>query len=481
MSVWPLIPVVVPIAAAAAGALGRRWRSVQRAISLAGVLSVVVAGAVMLGSSDERPLRAVVGDVPARFAIVLIGDPFAALLVLAAGVLSAAVLVFAISGAEDHHPFLAPVMLVLLAGACGSFLAADLFHLFVVLEMTLAASYVLATIQGTRRQVRAGVVYIATNLLGSMLVLTAVAWIYAATGTVNMGVLAERSTAPPLAAGAMILTGLAVKSALIPVGGWLPVAYAVVPRSVAGLFAGLLTTVGVAAVYRVHALVLHDDPRLRAALLALAAATCLVGAVAAVSRSAPEETLGFVLVAQAGFMLLGLGLAGTTAIAAGVFFIVQDVLVKTAAFLGIGTARDALDEDVDRTRPILSAAVLVAGLSLVGVPPTSGFVGKLVILRAALLEAQPVIVVVALAASFGILLAVVTLWRRLFEGPRDDLRRHPVGRERGPLEPGRTGSVAVLAAVAVLLGLQPSWLADHAAHAAGWLNEPARYAAAVLR
>lgn len=484
MSAWPLFPVVVPIAAAATGALVRRWRNLQRAVALVGVTAVIVAGAVMLGPSGQEPMRAVIGDLPARFAIVLIGDPFAALLVLAAGVLTAVVLVFAMAGAEDHHPFLAPLMLVLLAGACGSFLAADLFHLFVVVEVTLGSSYVLATIHGTRRQVRAGVVYIATNLLGSLLLLTAIAWVYASTGTVNMGVLAERSTAPPLVAGALLLTALGVKAAVMPVGGWLPVAYAVVPRSVAGLFAGLLTTVGVAAVYRVHSLVLHDDPRLRAGLLVVGAVTCLVGAVAAAGRSSPEETFGFVLVAQVGFMLLGIGLSGAIALAAGVFFIVQDVLVKTAAFLGIGTAHDSFegpDTDTRRVRPVLAVVAMVAGLSLAGVPPTSGFAGKFLLLRAATAGSRPLIVAVVLAASLAVLVAVVSSWQRVFETPGEAPRRQPVGPSRRRLAVGRTGSVAFLVVAALVIGLQPSWLAGHAERAADWLREPTRYAGAVLR
>lgn len=484
MSVWPVVPVAVPIAAAAIGALVRRRRILQRTVSMVGVLSVTVAGVAMVASSGQEPLRAVIGDAPARFAIVLLGDPFAALMVLAAGVLAVAVVVFAIAGGEDHHPFLTPVMLVLLAGACGSFLAADLFHLFVVFEVTLASSYVLATIQGTRRQVRAGVVYIATNLLASLLLLTAIAWIYASTGTVNMGVLAERSSVPPLSAAALLIVALSVKAAVIPVGGWLPIAYPVVPGAVAGLFAGLLTTVGVAAVYRVHNLVLHDDPRIRAALLGVAAVTILVASVAATSRSSPEETLGFVLVAQVGFMLLAVGMAGAVALTAGVFFIVQDVLVKTAAFLSIGTARDAIDApgtDTRQARPVLAVSALIAGLSLTGVPPTSGFVGKFLLLRAATSQSRPAIVVVVLVGSLAVLTAVVTAWRRVFETPRDELQRHPAGPSRWRLEIGRTGPVAALMAITLVIGLQPSWVAGHAERAANWLDEPARYAQAVLR
>lgn len=437
----------------------------------------------MLGHGGQRPLRAVVGDLPARFAIVLVGDPFAALLVLAAGVLTLGVLVFAVAGGEDHHPFLLPVMIVLLGGACASFLVADLFHLFVALEVMLAASYVLTTIQGTHRQVRAGTVYIGANLLASVLLLTAIAWIYATTSTVNMGVLAQQPSGPPLVAGALLLTALGVKSAVIPTGGWLPVAYRVVPRPVAGLFAGLLTTAGVAAIYRVHTVVLHDDPRLRTGLLVVAAVTCFVGALAAVSRSSPEETLAFLLVTQVGFMLLGIGLTGLVALTAGIYFIVQDMLIKTASFLAVGTARDRVDLDGESTRqarPALAATAMVAGLSLTGMPPTSGFVGKFLLLRAAVADRRPVIVAAVLAASFLVLVAVVTSWRRLFEAPREELRRHPTDPSRRRIELGRTGPVVVLVVIALVFGLLPSWLAQHAQHAADWL-QPDRYAEAVLR
>lgn len=482
MSGWLLAPVLVPLAAAALAAIGRRSHLLQRSLALASAAVVVTAGVALLTATTtgRMPVTAL-GGWPHRFAIVFTGDPFAALLVTTSGVVALAVLATAVGTAEDGHPFFHPLVLVFLAGVCGSFLTADLFNLFVFIEVALTASYVLATLEASRRQVRAGAVYIATNLAGSLLLVTGVAWTYAAAGTVNLADFAGGAGRLPAVPGAMLLVAFGVKAAAFPLGGWLAVTYPHLQRSVAALFGGLLTTVGVVALYRVLALALHA--RLRAPLLAVATATIVVGAVAALGRRAPEEILAFQVIAQVGFMLLGAGLFGPAGLAAGVFFVVQDVVVKTAAFLSLGGARDATQDagdTLERARPLLSLAFFTVVLSFAGLPPTSGFVGKLLLLRAAFDGSQYAVAALALVGSLLTLAALLRAWRIAFTSPREQVPAPSTGPSPRRLRVSGAAPAAALAGLALAVGVFPAGLTGHAQRSAAWLAPPDRYATAVL-
>ncbi|HEX2028410.1 MAG TPA: proton-conducting transporter membrane subunit [Nitriliruptorales bacterium] len=483
MTGWLLAPVLVPLTAAALAALGRRSQLLQRGLAVASVAVVVAAGAALLTATTTGriPVTAL-GGWPNRFAIVFAADPLAALLVTTTGVVALAVLGAAVGTAEDGHPFFHPLVLVFIAGVCGSFLTADLFNLFVFFEVALTASYVLATLAATRRQVRAGAVYIATNLAGSLLLVTGVAWTYAAAGTVNLADFAGGAGRLPAVAGAVLLVAFGVKAAAFPLGGWLAVTYPDLPRSIAALFGGLLTTVGVVALYRILALALHA--RLRTPLLAVATATIVVGALAALGRRAPDEILAFQVIAQVGFMILGAGLFGPAGLAAGVFFVVQDMVVKTAAFLSLGGARDVTGHDagatLERARPVLAFAFFLVVLSFAGLPPTSGFVGKLLLIRAAFAGAQYAVAALALVGSLATLAALLRAWRITFTAPRQEAPEPSTGPGPRRMRIAGAAPAATLAVLALAVGMFPAGLAEHAQRSAAWLVAPDRYAAAVL-
>ncbi|MDQ4130859.1 MAG: monovalent cation/H+ antiporter subunit D family protein [Actinomycetota bacterium] len=494
MTDWLVAPVVLPLLTSALAALGRRRRRLQQSLALVTAAAVAVMGvALVLATASGRVLASALGGWPPRFAIVLAADPLAALLVSLTGMLSLAVLVSAIAGGEDHHPFFHPLVLVLLGGVCGSFLTADLFDLFVFFEVTLSASYVLITLDGSRSQLRAAPVYIGMNLLGSLLFAAGVALVYGATGTVNLAVLSSRPETATFAAlpAGVILAAFAVKAAVAPVGGWLPITYPVVHRSVGALFAGLLTTVGVAAAYRFYLVAYRGDPSFRPALLAVAAATMLVGVLGAAGRQDVREALSFQVVAQVGFMVLGLGLLGVVGIAAGVFFIVQDLVVKTAAFLCAGTARDRIpthgaeagDEDASELahlRPLLAAAFLGVALSLSGLPPLSGFFGKALLVHAAFGDGLHLVAVAALAASLVALVSMLRVWRSVCWAAVED--RESLVPEESRWRLGmRTTSPAALVALSLVVGLYPAWLQTVAVRAAEVLVDRSAYVEAVLR
>jgi multicomponent Na+:H+ antiporter subunit D len=479
----PVLVVVLPLFAAALTALVRRSPVVQRVITIATLTAVTVIGGVLVAATAGGGIVAtVVGGHPAALGIALTVDPLGAVMVLVTGVLALAAVAAMSLRRDDGHPFAHPVVLVMLTGVWGSFVTGDLFNLFVAFETTLIASYVLLVLDGTRRQARAGAVYVTVNLLGSLVFLAGVGLLYGTAGTVNLAQLAAQPTQMSSGAigPALVVLAFAVKAALLPFSGWLRVAYPVAPRAVSPLFAGLLTTVGVVAMYRVMLLSFGEAPVLRQAILVAAIATAIAGGLATLAVTGPAPLLAHVVLAQAGFMAVGVGIGTVDAVAAGIFFVVQDVVIKTALFLGAFATDDVATDGVGlvQARPILAVTVAVAGLSLAGFPPLSGFVGKALLIRSAFDAGLVIASVGMLVASFGVLVAVGRLWRGIVWRTVADEVTSAVasrGRRRVTAVPAM-----VLASAAILIGVVPGPLHELATRAAEVLTDPAAYARTVL-
>ena len=225
------LPIVLPLVGAAVSILGGRSRRVQRTAGLA-VLTVNVGLAVALLVDVDRngPRAPQGGGWPAPLGITLVADRLAALLLVVATSMLLAVLVYAIGqpGAERNHVGFTSVYLVLAVGVSAAFLTGDLFNLFVAIEMMLTASYVLITLGGRLDQVRAGMTYVVISLLASTLFMAVLAYVYAATGTVNLADLSVRipelpaGTRAALAVAMLVVFG--IKAALVPLHFWLPAA-----------------------------------------------------------------------------------------------------------------------------------------------------------------------------------------------------------------------------------------------------------------
>lgn len=497
------LPVALPLAVAALAALSGS-SVVRRLLSLSAVGGVTAYAALLVAATGGgRVLTAEIGDWSLPLGIVLAADRLSALMVLTSGAMVLVAVCFAIARSEDDAATYHPLVLILTAGVGGALLTADLFNLFVFFEMMLIASYVLLVWGVTPRQVHGGAVYVTTNLLASTLLLIGVALIYGQTGTVNIAVLAvfTQTTGTFAVGGGLVLVAFAVKASLVPVHGWLPRTYPVAPPAVAALFSGLLTKVGVYAIYRVYATVLDGEPRLRGMLLVVAAATMILGVLGAVGRNGMREILAFHMVSQIGYILMGLGLFGPLGLAAGIFYMLQYIVVKASLFLVAGAVETlrgtgALDRlgGLARVHPVLAATFAVSALSLSGIPPLSGFFGKLLLVRAAFEEAAYLAAAAAVAVSFFTLLSMVKIWNGVFWGEPPAERPAPDAAE-GPAPTGaasvdRTGTktrhaalvapAAALALVTIGLGLGAEGLHALVADAAGSLLDPAAYVRAVV-
>jgi multicomponent Na+:H+ antiporter subunit D len=298
--------------------------------------------------------------------------------------------------------------------------------------------------------------YVVISLVASAMFITALALLYAATGTVNMADLGERI--PELSSGVragfslLLILVFGVKAALFPLFFWLPDAYPTAPGPVTAIFAGLLTKVGVYAIIRTQTLLFPPDSQQGTALLVIGGLTMAVGVLGALAQDDLKRLLSFHVIGQIGYMIFGLGLFTLAGITAVVFYIAQTILVKTNLFLvaglidrHFGTSRISQVGGVVRSAPIIALFFAVPALSLAGLPPSSGFVGKFALIDAGTAVSQWAIVIVALVVSLLTLFSMTKIWAGVFWGDPESAR---------PLEEGRTNggpTLMVLATAATVV------------------------------
>lgn len=484
------LPILLPLVGAGCSMIVGRSRAAQRAVSLT-VLTAVVGVAVTLLIAVDRdgPVAVQAGGWAAPMGITLVADRLSALMLAVASVMLLAVLVYAIGqpGAERNHVGFQSVYLVLSAGVAGAFLTGDLFNLFVSFEMMLAASYVLITLGARRDQVRAGMTYVVISLIASTLFVTALAFVYSATGTVNLAHLSERmeELSPGLntAFSVLLLVVFGIKAGLFPLFFWLPDSYPTAPSAVTAVFAGLLTKVGVYAIIRSQSLLFPPDSRPSGLILVMAGATMAVGVLGAIAQDDVKRILSFHIVSHVGFMVMGLGFFTVAGLGGAVFYIVHHIIVMTTLFLtgGLvehvgGSSRLSRLGGLVGKSPVVSLVFLVSGLSLAGLPPFSGFVAKLGLLQAGAAASHHAIVAVALVVSLLTLFSMMKIWSAVFWGtPRSE----PEVRSSAP--PLMLAPTLLLAVASIVVSVAAGPLAGLSERAAQGLLDRSAYVTAVLR
>ncbi len=391
---WMLpVPVLLPLLSAGlALVLGRRSKT-QQLIALFALSTTTVVSIVLALAANSGPIVLDVGSWAAPIGITLVVDRLSGFLLAISQVVTLGVLVYSLAqNLADDEPgapiaVYFPTFLILSAGVSNAFLTGDLFNLYVGVEILLAASFVLITLGATRGRVRAGSVYVVVSLLSSTIFLAGIALTYAATGTVNMAQLSERlPTIDPgvaLMIHVILFVAFGIKAAIIPLQAWLPDSYPTAPAPVTAVFAGLMTKVGVYALIRLEVL-LFPGGALTGVLTVVGLATMVLGILGAVAQDDIKRLLSFTLVSHIGFMVWGLALVSRAGLAAVIYYAAHHILVQTSLFLIAGlierrTGTTSLSRlsGLARTAPAISVMFLVAGLNLVGIPPLTGFVGKL--------------------------------------------------------------------------------------------------------
>ncbi|MFB7917531.1 Na+/H+ antiporter subunit D [Streptomyces sp. NPDC056061] len=394
------LPVLLPLCATGLSlAFGTRLKQVQRLISVAVLTAVLgLSVALMIAADRHGPLAVHLGDFAPPIGITLVADRLSGLMLTVSSAITLCVLIYSLgqgmADRDEETPVAIyhPAYLILVAGVSCTFLAGDLVNLFVGFEIMLVASFVLLTLGGTGPRVRAGSTYVIVSLLSSMLFLTAIAMTYAATGTANFAQLAGRLAQLPLGVQiliqTMLLTVFAIKAAVFPLAAWLPDSYPTAPAPVTAVFAGLLTKVGVYCMLRTETL-LFPGNRLGDLLMAAALASMVIGILGAVAQTDLKRLLSFTLVSHIGYMVFGIGLATRDAYSGAIVYVAHHITVQTTLFLttGLIERRSGTTEltrigGLARAAPLLAVLFFVPAMNLAGIPPLSGFIGKLGLMRA---------------------------------------------------------------------------------------------------
>ena len=518
-----IVPILLPLLVAALQLLvGEKRRRAVLALSVgSGVVLVLAAAALMQAVAGDGTLAAVyrIGDWPARFGIVLVADRLSALMVLLTCVLGLAVLPYALGRWQHRGGHFQPLLQFLLMGLNGAFLTGDLFNLFVFFEVLLAASYGLALHGSGARRVSAGLHYIAVNLAASMLFLLGVSLIFGVTGTLNMAALAEliphvpERTRALLHAGAAILgVAFLIKTAMWPLGFWLPRTYAASAPAVAAMFA-LMTKVGIYVLLRLSLLLFGDGAGPASAhfgsdwMLWGGVATVVAGTVGILGARDLAKLAGYNVVISSGTLLGAIGLQQPAVTTGALAYLVISTLAIAAFFLVAGLLASDGDDETDDTlvlepyeQPgessaseglyaaedeslvVISAPIAMLGvgfslgaLLLAGLPPLSGFLAKFALL-APMLEAgtvgAAVLFTLIIVAGFCTVIAMCRAGIQIFWVDSDRLFPN--------VRLVDIGSVALLLGLCLLLTVFVEGPLGYLRDTAGQIHHAANYIQAVL-
>jgi multicomponent Na+:H+ antiporter subunit D len=394
---WIAWVVLIPLAGAMLAVLASpRVRVLAGLTALATVAATV---ALIAQVAAHGPVTHVIGGWPVPLGITLRADGLAALLLAAnAGVGGLAVAYAAATGRATPHRFFA---LWLLGWASLNALAvsADAFNLYVTLELLTLVAVALIALSRERATLAAALRYVLLALVGSLLYLLGIVLLYAAHPVLELGALGAALEPGPtvVIAIAVMTVGLALKTALFPLHGWLPVAYAGAPPACAVVLAGLI---GKASFYVLLRLWFEVFPVALSAgagvvLGVLGSAGALWGAALALRQSRLSRLLAYSSVGQVGYLFLVFPLATHGAVAGGMYLVISHATAKAALFMAVGTIVRVVGSDeltalgrIAPRLPITMFTIALAGLTLMGLPPSGGFVAKWLLLRASLETGQ---------------------------------------------------------------------------------------------
>lgn len=451
----------------------------QRVLSVIGSV-VVLAMSIHLFAKvwDQGILTMNAGNWRAPFGIVFVADTFSSTMVLLTSIAGFAVSIFStvsVSHQRAHYGYFS-IYHLLLMGLSGAFMTGDIFNLYVWFEVIIISSFVLLTLGGRKGQIEGAVKYMAMNILASMIFLTGIGIVYGLTGSLNMADLSLKVAAVENRAlvnltAFFFIVGFGIKSAVFPLYFWLPSSYHTPPSAVAAIFGGLLTKVGIYALYRMFTLIFVPDDGLKMIFIVLAVMTILTGALGAVIKTNMRRLFSYLIVCHIGYIVAGLGLFNQIAIMGAMFYLIHDIVVKTNLFLVAGVIRN-IGGSMNMEKlggmyanwPKLSLLMAVVLFSLVGIPPLSGFWPKIYLFEGGF-EAKSYFYIGALVlGSLVTLFVVARLWAVVFwkDAPEDFDRREVLG-SMDFLAWGK-GMQALLVVPIVLLALVSVYIGFAAEH-----------------
>lgn len=407
------------------------WRKTvtQRVLSVAGCLTGLLFSINLFIKVFNGPILTMnAANWEAPFGIVFVADLLSITLVLLTSIAAISVSIFSATGVGRARMLYGyfPIFHFLIMGLNGAFLTGDIFNLYVWFEVIIIASFVLLTLGGRKAQLEGAVKYMAMNILASTFFLTGIGILYGITGTLNMADLALKI---PLVENKSIvnltslffLIGFGIKSAVFPLYFWLPSSYHTPPSAVVATFGGLLTKVGIYALFRVFTLIFIPNEFIKTLLVAIAIMTILTGGFGALIKNNVRRLFSYLIVCHIGFIIGGLGLYTKVALLGAIFYLIHDIIIKTNLFLIAGLIRQ-LRGTMDMSKlgglyahyPKISLLIAIALFSLAGIPPLSGFWPKIYLIDAAFTAKSYSFIASIIIGSFITLYVIAKLWSEAF-------------------------------------------------------------------
>jgi len=493
MNNYLILPILIPFFTAVVLLLWRRPSATRRIFTALATLSILLVSLCITQKSYDSGLLVLkLGGWTPPFGIALTLDILGGIMLSLSGFIALMTILygFAENRVKLENPLRLPLTMFLLAGMNMSFSTGDIFNLYVAFEVMLIASYALLTLEADNWDIKHALPYVAINLFGSALFLSAAALTYSLLGTLNYADIASKAAIfasdPRLELiGVMFALVFGIKAGMFPLYYWLPKSYPTLPTPLAALFGGMLTKVGVYAIIRLFGTILpHGLIEVHWLVLSLSAPTMIFGVLGAVSKNFVRGILSYHIISQVGYMLLAVGLFTPLSIAAGIFYIVHHIIVKSSLFLigGIGyqiNQSDHLDYmgHLWKVVPILGILFLIQALSLAGIPPLSGFWGKYLIIIVGLEQKQYFFVGVSIVASILTLISMLKIWLGAFWSEPEEVPVHLTKKTWIPM----TAIVGLMTLVSLSIGFNTEFYFAYAQKAAYMVLDQAGYIKAVLQ
>lgn len=512
----PILSILIPTFTAfilvllgnpGSGSLAHDWRQPwRRGISLTSVFLGLATAIIYLIQANSGQIYVYsLSEWSAPFGIVLVLDRLAAFMLVLTYALATPIIWFASKEWDERGRYFHAMSHFLLMGLCGAFLTGDLFNLFVFFEVLLMASYVLLLHGQGKARFQLGIHYVTINLLASAFFLIGLGMIYGNTGSLNMAdvgrivrTLEGDQYNMAVAGGLMLFVVFGIKAAILPVGLWLPKTYAVATTPVAALFT-IMTKVGIYAILRVNGTVFTDELSreiLSTWLLPIGLITTIYGVIGAIGAERMRRFVGFMILSSIGTIAIALSLMTADAWAAALYYLVHSTIIAAAFYLLCGwiTSQRGAFKDHLKIAPIMKQQTLVSicffiiALMMAGLPPFSGFFGKVFILQAASVSSyQLLIIIVILIVSLLSIIAFtrlgfVILWRSTV--PENDPNQESYHEyqklpSKAPPRNDTTIFVFIISLIAYVIFAHP--VTQYIQQTANQLNDSEQYITAVLK
>lgn len=493
MNNFLLLPIIIPFFFGMILMFGQKNLTYQRSFSLLGIgLAFISAISLLFKVKNDGIQKVTFGDWPVPYGITMVSDMVSALLVTTTLLIAFFVVWYGFGSItkERERFFYYPGIMFILTGVNGAFTTGDIFNLFVFFEVLLMSSYLLIVLGGEKGQLKGSIKYILINVISSALFVITVAFLYSVVGTLNMADIAVKIAdinQPGIITviAVLFLMVFGLKAAIFPLYFWLPTSYAAAPIPVLTLFGALLTKVGVYAIARTYTLFfVHDLSYTHDLLMALAIATIIAGCIGALAYFDIKLIIIYNIVIAVGVILFGVSQMNEVSLKGGMFYLIHDMLIKAALFMLIGiiiyiTGTSDLRKmgGLMKKYPALGWCYLIAAFGLAGIPPLSGFVGKLLIVQGGFEAGSMWSSIFILASSLLVLLSVIRIFLYAFWG--EEKNTH------GTINKANYKMLfiptALLVIISVAYGVGSEWVTPFMDDAAKLLHDPSIYIDAVMK